>query len=135
VSGDYGAFNPLGSSIIENAYLQVLGVPLIALDANAAPNTVVDPLGALSLLGLTVILNEQVSNCGVVSCDMMVNALRLSFNNFAMDTALLNGEIIFGHADASLVTQPSVVPVPAAAWLFGSGLLGLVGVARRRSNA
>jgi hypothetical protein len=27
---------------------------------------------------------------------------------------------------------PSQVPVPAAAWLFGSGLLGLVGVARRR---
>jgi hypothetical protein len=27
---------------------------------------------------------------------------------------------------------PSAVPVPAAAWLFGSGLLGLVGVARRK---
>lgn len=27
---------------------------------------------------------------------------------------------------------PNVVPVPAAAWLFGSGLLGLVGVARRK---
>ena len=27
------------------------------------------------------------------------------------------------------------VPVPAAAWLFGSGLLGLVGVARRRRNS
>ena len=27
----------------------------------------------------------------------------------------------------------SVVPVPAAAWLFGSGLLGLVGVARRKA--
>jgi len=27
----------------------------------------------------------------------------------------------------------AVVPVPAAAWLFGSGLLGLVGVARRRA--
>ena len=27
---------------------------------------------------------------------------------------------------------PAVVPVPAAVWLFGSGLLGLVGVARRR---
>jgi len=26
-----------------------------------------------------------------------------------------------------------VVPVPAAVWLFGSGLLGLVGVARRRA--
>lgn len=28
---------------------------------------------------------------------------------------------------------PSAVPVPAAVWLFGSGLLGLVAVARRRS--
>jgi len=27
------------------------------------------------------------------------------------------------------------VPVPAAAWLFGSGLLGLAGTARRRRTA
>lgn len=30
---------------------------------------------------------------------------------------------------------PSAVPVPAAAWLFGSGLIGLVGIARRRKTA
>ena len=29
----------------------------------------------------------------------------------------------------------AVVPVPAAVWLFGSGLIGLVGVARRRTAA
>jgi hypothetical protein len=29
--------------------------------------------------------------------------------------------------------QVSAVPVPAAVWLFGSGLLGLVGVARRKA--
>lgn len=28
--------------------------------------------------------------------------------------------------------QVSAVPIPAAAWLFGSGLLGLIGVARRK---
>jgi hypothetical protein len=34
-----------------------------------------------------------------------------------------------------LVTASStVVPVPAAVWLFGSGLLGLVGVARRKNQ-
>jgi len=34
--------------------------------------------------------------------------------------------------DLRLELQP--VPVPAAVWLFGSGLLGLVGVARRRQQ-
>jgi len=30
------------------------------------------------------------------------------------------------------ITPATVIPVPAAVWLFGSGLLGLVGVARRK---
>lgn len=30
--------------------------------------------------------------------------------------------------------QIQVVPIPAAVWLFGSGLLGLVGIARRKSR-
>lgn len=34
-----------------------------------------------------------------------------------------------------LIEAPAAVPVPAAAWLFGSGLLGLVGVARRKATA
>ncbi|MGB5396318.1 MAG: hypothetical protein WBN96_04165 [Gammaproteobacteria bacterium] len=35
--------------------------------------------------------------------------------------------------DGGCVDAP-VVPVPAAVWLFGSGLLGLIGVARRRKS-
>jgi len=34
--------------------------------------------------------------------------------------------------DGGIPGAPSAVPVPAAVWLFGSGLLGLVGVARRK---
>lgn len=35
-------------------------------------------------------------------------------------------------ADLSNARAFSVVPIPAAAWLFGSGLIGLAGVARRK---
>ena len=32
------------------------------------------------------------------------------------------------------VAAPSPIPLPAAAWLFGSGVLGLLGLARRRNT-
>lgn len=41
-------------------------------------------------------------------------------------------EFIFGD---SFTIGVSAVPIPAAAWLFGSGLLGLVGIARRKKAA
>ena len=37
-------------------------------------------------------------------------------------------------ASLSNVRAFSVVPVPAAVWLFGSGLIGLIGVARRKKS-
>lgn len=46
-----------------------------------------------------------------------------------------------GHSDyittaaAAYASLPAAVPVPAAAWLLGSGLIGLVGVARRKQAA
>lgn len=38
-----------------------------------------------------------------------------------------------GSGNSMDVTAISSVPVPAALWLFGSGLLGLIGVARRKA--
>lgn len=32
-------------------------------------------------------------------------------------------------------TQPSAVPLPAAVWMFGSGLVGLMGIAKRKRVA
>lgn len=48
-----------------------------------------------------------------------------------------NGNTIFfdiGSGNSLHVTSVSAVPVPAAVWLFGSGLLGLIGIARRKAT-
>jgi len=43
------------------------------------------------------------------------------------------GRLINANFTGAMPTTP--VPIPAAVWLFSSGLLGLVAVARKRSNA
>lgn len=48
--------------------------------------------------------------------------------------------LVFDNAQSTTartftLTSYTAVPVPAAAWLFGSGLLGLAGAARRRRSA
>ena len=44
------------------------------------------------------------------------------------DTVISNVAFSFGTGEETTVP----VPIPAAVWLFGSGLLGLIGIARRR---
>ena len=59
---------------------------------------------------------------------VLVNApddYRISFEGQDVTGASVTGR--------TLAIDVAPVPVPAAAWLFGSGLLGLVGVARRRA--
>ena len=79
----------------------------------------------------------------------LINAL---FHENDLATGLASGvELIFGDSEDvglynvagsvntsyvqtySLILTPTTVPVPAAVWLFGSGLLGLIGVARRKA--
>ena len=49
-------------------------------------------------------------------------------DDFAADGASASRPI------AWLVTRPAEVPIPPAVWLFGTGLLGLFGVARRKEQ-
>jgi hypothetical protein len=68
-----------------------------------------------------------------------INRVGLTLQNTLSAVSLVDGEgaLIQKKAIGSSVdvTTSTVVPVPAAVWLFGSGLLGLVGVARRRGNS
>jgi hypothetical protein len=63
-----------------------------------------------------------------------------SYKFFGPQAGLIDQlRIDFGNRNRFLVDDitlsAAVVPVPAAAWLFGSGLIGLLGFARRRSQA
>ncbi|MCW9014220.1 MAG: VPLPA-CTERM sorting domain-containing protein [Gammaproteobacteria bacterium] len=51
------------------------------------------------------------------------------------DSNLTQLSLLHGGTTAPIsftMSATTVVPVPAAAWLFGSGLIGLIGVARRK---
>ena len=54
------------------------------------------------------------------------------FPNPDFEIVKLYVPVEFELQNISIYTESTVVPVPAAVWLFGSGLLGLVGMARRR---
>ena len=49
-------------------------------------------------------------------------------------STLLGYWTLAGNSLTFSVKDPSAVPVPAAAWLFGTGLLGLLGLKRRGAN-
>jgi hypothetical protein len=65
-----------------------------------------------------------------------VNAANLTPNSpeFSFTLRYFNPESLYQNDTTLTFTDvtPAVVPVPAAAWLFGSALVGLAGVGRKR---
>lgn len=57
------------------------------------------------------------------------NSYFSAFDGEDTNFALMSGDWL------SFSTTPVVVPVPAAVWLLGSGLLGLAGITRRKTTA
>jgi hypothetical protein len=112
----------------DTGFTNPLDVPLPSLVTISGPDTFGDftATNSLTTNSLTLAGNNWfilgVNSGGTwmadtfASCNSAVNACTVTF------------------ADGSVLSvDTQVVPVPAAVWLFGSGLVGLVGVARRRS--
>lgn len=64
---------------------------------------------------------------GINSLGISTNAIDVTFNNFALGTNVLNGNIIVGHSQAM-----AAVPEPASWAMMLLGFAGIGFVARRR---
>ena len=110
-----------------------------------------EAMAAATVVGGTTI--DDYAGAAVLVFDLLGSDYVDIFTDVAIDGAdtplPLTGEFGFElmYSDVNTVTAfvdsygaisatapPSAVPVPAAVWLFGSGLLGLVGVARRKKK-
>lgn len=79
------------------------------------------------------------ANCGIhvaVDFQMYPTANPMQYGFYTIGSYMFDGPFVGAQPTFSglaTVVMPAAVPVPAAAWLLGSGLLGLVGVARRKA--
>lgn len=96
-------------------------------------------LDSLSYEGLVTpftegdILIAKDNNTDIVSLARITNGIDSNNNNldFQLGCITPGSANIAGTGNCS-TANISAVPLPAAAWLFGSGLIGLVGFARRK---
>ena len=98
----------------------------------ASANATVDMLDDFGFVDILAIASAGV---GVqLAADATGDASQSGVIEFTLLAGDFNSMSISGFIDSN-GTAESVIPVPAAVWLFGSGLLGLVGVARRKQAA
>ena len=62
----------------------------------------------------------------------LLSLTEYDLNPWASGGSLINPDFVAASVNVSAITP---IPLPAAVWLFGSGLIGLIGLARRKGNA
>ena len=133
------AFMTTDGSVVNQADVNAADKILLFDPFNGLPG---DQINTMRLLGETVFGSDS-SGVSVLTPDTFVELLVWNTAagewNISVDSEPVGPDSViqtFPDGQQALlvdVVQPDIMetPLPAAAWLFGAGLLGLVGVARR----
>lgn len=88
--------------------------------------------GSFEFFGLNLFSDPTILANNLTIADFSQIRYIFRFGTFSSNAASGNYLDITSFDFGSLNNEPSVVPVPAAAWLFGSALLGFIGFGRRK---
>jgi len=122
----------IGGNIISGSgTIAVSSIPDLVITVGSEIFTASDDNGSglLTIISGTVI--DGIGPAGFVYSGTNPNLFTSDATETFIGTEDNYNSQIFGTWNTFTLTP---VPVPAAVWLFGSGLLGLVGVARRKRN-
>lgn len=133
--------NPAGQSYdgAFSTYTYTAWTPCTAYSDYTGPGPHGPMTGANECYSLGYTFTDPINNRVNEAMDSVYN-LSFTFNHSASDMVLnFSAYGLQGLADESwgldkVKVEVSAVPVPSAVWLFGSGLLGLIGIARRKAG-
>ena len=125
-------FGPADIDLINNVDdARTAAIAINAALDDAGVEYIIDPTDGMYITGYTIAYNHDP---GVF--DFLTNYRRLyAGSTWTLDPISLTSGDNFGmHAVFTPTTGSSPVPIPSAMWLFGSGLVGLVGCRRKFKN-
>ncbi|MCW1926164.1 hypothetical protein OKA05_26640 [Luteolibacter arcticus] len=129
-SGDFGVLGSVGTSVFQDLNITVGGNAIfVNIDSSPAPNTIL--LDAGGIIGLTIVLNEQIATGdGISGTGLTTNALHVYLNavNFGAVSAI-TGDIVVGQSISGL----GAIPEPGIAVM--GVLSGMLLMGRRRRVA